>query len=104
MPAILRGVPQVLDLSGGSAEITLFDSPDPNAQVTLVFSDGDGDCELHASEALDGGALYLPDLTNTAGNSPFVAGPFPLASAPRWLDTGAGSATTATVQVLQITG
>jgi hypothetical protein len=101
MAAILRGVPQVLDISAGPAEITLFDSPDPNAQVTLVFSAGDGDCELHAVEALDEGALYIPDLT---GAAPFSVGPFALAGAPRWVDQGAGSATTATVQVLQITG
>lgn len=104
MAAILRGVPQVLNISAGTAEIVLFESPDPNARVTLVFSDGDGDCELHAAEALDAGALYIPDLTNAAGNSPFVAGPFALASAPRWVVAGGGSATGVTIQVLQITG
>lgn len=99
MAAIPFSAPQVLDLDPGPAEITLPESPDPNAQVAYVFFDVAAAVELHSNEALDG--AYLPIDVAEAGAS-FPVGPFPLNSAPRFVDAGAGAGTAATVQVLRI--
>lgn len=99
MAAIPFSAPQVLDLDPGPAEITLPESPDPNAQVAYVFFDSQHPVELHSNEALDG--AYLPINAAHTGES-FPVGPFPLNSAPRWVDAGSGSSTETTVQVLRI--
>lgn len=99
MAAIPFGAPQVLDLDPGPAEITLPETPDPNAQIAYVFFDSQHPVELHSNEALDG--AYLPINAAHTGES-FPVGPFPLLSAPRWVDAGAGAGTACTVQVLRI--
>jgi len=99
MAAIPFAAPQVLDLDPGPAEITLPESPDPNALVAYVFFDNAVAVELHVSSDLDEGYLHI-DVAEEGAS--FPVGPFPLNSAPRFVDAGAGAGTACTVQVLRI--
>lgn len=73
--------------------------PNPDTQVAFQFCDGDGEADLRLTLGGTDPVIRIPDTTTT----PAYIGPFPLANAPRFVASVAGS-TTIRVTILEIVG